>query len=902
MRALALGLALPAAACSERPATLDLPAVVRGAQEVAIDAESGRLTPVVYGAGREIGLCLEVPATLDTSRWAARLSFARKRAAEGFEPPAARAGRTLCFDAPIPETTPEETEIELCAEIVDRFDGRRFRPPCRSLRFFADAAPYTSFLDAMRRLLGERQELGFDVFLRRIDALGERARGAGMPLFESRLELIAVHFLTREGTPEAMAEASHRLAAMPAGTNRPEVSYRGGQIALQRGIFLLAQDRPAAAWLAFEEAQERFRRIADENLVAVAMRQAETLGRSGSLREAIGVLRGVIADCVYLSCPEEKAGQARLQLAWFVLLDPGAGPAELDEARGLLEAGLGRFSAADEPLERSNQLINRAYLEVRSGGDPTLWLAEARELLGRADRGEERRRLLAGWADLVDALDALAGSERRALELCRGLGSRAPHPRLAAWAASCEGRALRAVGRLADADRAFAEALAWHERGDPRETGWSLALGPGQRADDFARAARVAAELGEAARAWRLLARLDALSAAESERRRCRERVREPELVARWRSIDAEIEGLLGELAELERPASFERQREAEALRRALGQRLAELWRERPGCAATAELDDRGLDLRAVALDDEILLLRRGRSGETRVERRTPFGRAELRRLLGEIADGRQRHLGDDAWARLTAPLAAALVPEEPGEVVQFALHGLLQDVPLAALPLPGGGWLADRTVVVRRPAAARAADGGGAPAPPLVVVDPRGDLPGAKSLEPLYRELFPPARVLVGEAATRSAVTGGLALARWLHVDAHGRYEAAFPELSGLELADGRLSFVEFAGLEIPARFANLSGCRTGSWPTTADSGRYGLGGLLVRLGVEWVVASRIDLPDSLASDYNREFYRAIAAGLSVPAAHGRALAEVRRHHPPGAWSGLMLLGGARG
>jgi CHAT domain-containing protein len=290
-------------------------------------------------------------------------------------------------------------------------------------------------------------------------------------------------------------------------------------------------------------------------------------------------------------------------------------------------------------------------------------------------------------------------------------------------------------------------------------------------------------------------------------------------------------------------------------------------------------------------------------------DKRTPLEPEALARLTEEVTAALGgRHLDDAAWRRLLAPAAAALLPRDLDHLeasTTFALHGRLQLLPLAALPVPEGGWLGDRTVVALQPAGAWSGSSGSMPAVPagpalrpgLFVVDPLGDLPHARRSAKTYRALFPEARVLVRGDASRQALERHLVDSGWLHLDTHGSYQPAFPELSSLALADGPLRFVELAALPAPRRFANLSGCRTGAWHPTADSGRYGLGGLMARLGTPWTVAARAPLPDRLAEDYNRAFYAAVAAGSEAPEAHGQALAQLREDYPAAAWGALLLL-----
>jgi CHAT domain len=306
---------------------------------------------------------------------------------------------------------------------------------------------------------------------------------------------------------------------------------------------------------------------------------------------------------------------------------------------------------------------------------------------------------------------------------------------------------------------------------------------------------------------------------------------------------------------------------------------------------------------RAFTVEDEALLLHRDEGGRVRLERRTRWPRRERLATLHALAAGIEAGRGDAAgWRALATPAAAALLPLHPealGPVTELALHGALQLVPPAALPLPpesARGWLGEATAVALHVAGARAAAGGPAGSP-LFVVDPAGDLEGAERSLPVYRRLFPAARILRGGEATREAVGRALAGAEWLHIDAHARYDPVFPEMSRLRLAGGELSLIEWSRLPAPRRFANLSGCRTASWPATADSGQYGLGGLLARLGAGWVVATRGPVPDGAAFLYNQAFYRALAAGSPLPAAHASGLAALRPSYPPQVWGAILLL-----
>lgn len=898
-------------ACRTEPA---LPTRLRGAQEVLVRPDGGRL-PWVLGHRQPVGLCVTAPPGTDSSRWRARLVLGGKRlAAEpgtgGLTGPSHRLGSTLCFTAPAPAAQADSTELELCGRLEDELAGRVRPLACQQLAFSVDTTNFDELAGRLPELLALQAREGLGPFLRALAAREAEASAAAFPLLAARLALVASHYLVVEGSPAALARADQELADLPSWLAEwPHP--RAAQLWQQRAALEQAPGgEPSAAWKALARAEAVYRGLADSDFLTVAIAQAELLAQAGAPREGAVRLRAALADCERLSCLPLWVESARQQLAWTVLLDTDATTVELEEVAPQL-AGVAPGGFTAEPLEAANQAINASYFALRLGRSIDEPLGRARQLL--ASGSGERHALLSGWTDLVAAAGAMArGDHTRALELCGVLADRgrSTSPQLAPWAWSCLGQARRGSGDRAGAERAFATALSLHDFASASRLGLAVPLGAAERAADFAQAARLAVERGDPHRAWQLLSRLDALSAHEGRRRDC-QRLAAGEAVQRWRALTAESERLLAELAELERPASLARQAEAESLRRDLQQQLQGLWWQWPGCEPAGRGDDAGVDFRAFAVDDEILLLARRPDGQVELERRTPFS---YRRLVDSAAaltalESAAHDLaatpaaGSDSWESLLLPLTQALLPRDLRRLkplTVYALHGPLQALPMAALPLPGQapGVLGDLTTVALQPLAAQEATTG-INGRPLFVLDPLGDLPAALASRSFYRGLFPDAQVLAREQANLQAFRDALARASWLHLDSHGSFNPAFPELSALRLADGPLTFLELAELPAPRRFVNLSGCRTGAWSITPDSGHYGLGGLLARLGAGWVIASRSPLEDALAREYNLAFYRRIATGGTVPEAHRQGLDALRGRYPPRQWGGLLLLRG---
>jgi hypothetical protein len=911
-----------------RPALPELPGQVlvsiRGHDEVVVRSD-GTLLPLVLDGTP--GICLEAPVELETSGWQAALALDAEPDPAAVHPPDARMGRALCFDLGMPSSSLAAGTHELCGIVTDPWSGRSWRIGCRELAVRPGRAePFHELEAAMGELFSRPAEQGSAALVDELERLGARARASRFPLLAVRLELIAVFFEGLEGGVTGLDRARQRLDRLPAWIEQQEADRWGAVAAFERARLELQSGRVQQAWQLLDVAEARARRIAHPRRLMITMLEAELIARGGALGEAIARLRAALDDCEQSTCEVGQVLRARDQLAWFVTEDPDASTGELIQADDVLAAALGSLAETSDLLERANLLINRAQVEVRLGRDAGPSLLAARDLLGRTRVGEARRRYLAAWTSLVAGLDALGtGHPGQAVELCREVAADPEDADLAARAFSCIGRAQRALGRLDLAALLLDRACAVHRYAVEPDQGQRLTLGPGQMAEDVSRAARVAVEQGRADRAWVLLASLDTHLADAAERRRCRDRVEDPRLAARWAEIDDEIRTLLDRLVAVELPLGSVAGRQGSQPRRSLMLRLQALQREWPGCGRTARgatmSEGWGRGLRAFALEDEILLLHRDAAGQVTLLGREPMPRQGLRALLDRVDEAMSsRALDDAAWQELVAPLSRALVPADPdllGPITSYALHGLLHRVPVAALGLPearpGPGepvparqlrWLSDRTLVVLRPAgvADDPARGLDQPPGPLLVVDPLENLASGQRQLELYQGLYPEARLLYGRAASRPAVIRALGEVESMHFDGHGHYDAAFPELSSLQLADGPLTLVELAALPMPRRLANLSGCQTGRWPVVAGAGHYGIAGLLARRGVAWVVASRATLDDRLAARFNRALHEAAVRGATIPEAYREALAAVRRSDPAVAWAALMLVQGRVG
>ncbi|MEM1178112.1 MAG: CHAT domain-containing protein [Acidobacteriota bacterium] len=908
LRVLPLALLLGACGDGAGPLPGDVHVTPRGHYEIELDEQANPL-PVFEPKGGRIGLCLEVPGAVDSDRWRARLAFGAPAAAGHSAAPDAElehaGGRTLCFDRRLPADPAEASRQRLCATVEG--PSGAFRVPCQPFIIRSKSADY---LALQRRA---RADAG-GVELRR--AAADAAAG-GYPMLAGFLRLIEVHRLRGSGSAEDLASADELLAADEGLLANPAAAELAGNTDYQRALVALDVERRAEAWSWLGRAERSLRRTASPIRLAVVGRQASLLSSAGAGQEAVLRLREALDQSA--GAPASLTSVAEETLAWLLLRTPQADAQDIAAAERKLVTALDlqedRASKADPPpRETATTWLNVAHLRTRlPGTDVADAVGRARDLLGRAPPEDKRTLDLRDWSRVILGLGELAaGNHRAALTHCSLPPRRSTEPLLAAWADSCRGRSRRGLGATAQALEDFDRALAILGGTPGAAVGQSIHPGPGLRAEVHYRAARAWVDLGDADRAWDLLERLDHVATDETMRRQCLASGR-----GAGRRHAAEGDALLAELLALGQPTPAVDDVRRTRRRQELRQRLREHQRRFPECQSPGapRVTATSAQLRAFEVDGEILLLGRDARGQVALQRRTQMAPDRFRRTASQLGLAlEEKTLDDEGWRRLARPLAEALVPEGPfvgGSVVSYSLHGLLQQIPLAALPMGDDGWLADRLTVALRPAGALVLTPHTPPQVPtaddpalstpesgaVFIVDPGRNLPSAPRLLRFYRRLYPDAHVLAGGEATREAFLKSVAGASALHLDGHARYHPAFPELTALELSDGPVTLRQLAAAARPSHFANLSGCHTGRWSVTADSGHYGLGGLLVQLGTRWSVAARARLADDLAAEFNEIFYRSLAAGTAVPTAFQRALADVRSRHPVHRWAGLMLL-----
>ncbi len=147
------------------------------------------------------------------------------------------------------------------------------------------------------------------------------------------------------------------------------------------------------------------------------------------------------------------------------------------------------------------------------------------------------------------------------------------------------------------------------------------------------------------------------------------------------------------------------------------------------------------------------------------------------------------------------------------------------------------------------------------------IVVDPRGDLPGAwreasavrAGLDAAGREVT----TLEGAAASERQVKALLAQVDTFHYAGHGVFAGRGGWESALTLADGRLTVSDILALPRVPRRIVLSGCETGRDAEDAPLASVGLAQAFLAAGAEEVVAASRPVADELATALGAALYR---------------------------------------
>ncbi|MFD9407109.1 CHAT domain-containing protein [Streptomyces sp. NPDC059989] len=401
-----------------------------------------------------------------------------------------------------------------------------------------------------------------------------------------------------------------------------------------------------------------------------------------------------------------------------------------------------------------------------------------------------------------------------------------------------------------------------------------------------------------------------------------------PVLLADWRDLRRKLSADVMRIALADHMTVHLRVAVARLLQRGETARAFELWDALQAPAfsdllppdhpeARRAIDAEGVDgvLALGEIEGEIVgFVHRRPFEEEPVAVPTGMSAVDLQALLGVFR--REVHLfhghGSRSWIRLSQPLLAAVGPHLPDEgTLLVVLDADVQELPVHAVPLPGGGTLASRFNVVHAPnltgftalrGRARAHPEGAWPSLLTVGVAFPDE---ARALAIAHGGLC-----LSGRTLPKERIHRAMADADVVHFACHGFFDVERPLDSGLLLTSGPgvpdrhgvLSLRDFASRRITTQLIVLSACETGlGRPSPTDY--LGLARGLLAAGAAAVLVSLWKIDDLATQrfmlDFYRELWRAADNGHLEPAgALSRTQRKWARTRPAQEWAAFRLVG----
>lgn len=277
--------------------------------------------------------------------------------------------------------------------------------------------------------------------------------------------------------------------------------------------------------------------------------------------------------------------------------------------------------------------------------------------------------------------------------------------------------------------------------------------------------------------------------------------------------------------------------------------------------------------------------------------------RANLRRPEKAIEAGRS------LYTRLIAPVAAHIQPKR----LLIVPHGILHNLPFAALH-DGKRYLIeshDLRILPSATAGKHLRGGPGSRLAPMLVLGnpdlgaPERDLPYAGVEAKQVAAMTPESKLLLRNAASETAFRDLSAAFSFLHIAAHGEFDASRPLDSALLLSsdaqnDGRLTVGELFGLSLEAELVALSACESGLGTIDTGDEVVGLTRGLFYAGARSVLASLWEVDDAATARLMQDFYARLAKKGRATALREAQLALMKDYPQPYFWAAFYLTGQA--
>ena len=273
----------------------------------------------------------------------------------------------------------------------------------------------------------------------------------------------------------------------------------------------------------------------------------------------------------------------------------------------------------------------------------------------------------------------------------------------------------------------------------------------------------------------------------------------------------------------------------------------------------------------AVVTATRTRLLTIGRTADVRLQA-DQLRRACSRSFAANGESRRSAHASDarECAARLDAMLFGAVRLGDRPSILSPPPG--LQATPWGCLPS-----LSNRSFVVTASASTWLSPGVTAMSGPATLVA-GPNLQYADAEIELIASIHPASATFPAKKSKCAGVLARLEGSRLAHIASHGSFTADHPMLSGLELADGRLTAYDIERLTRPPPLFVISACHGGLSTEQPGEELMGFTSALIGLGVSNVIASGVPVPDDERTlAFIEALHRQLAAGAPPPdALHG--------------------------
>jgi CHAT domain-containing protein/tetratricopeptide (TPR) repeat protein len=262
-----------------------------------------------------------------------------------------------------------------------------------------------------------------------------------------------------------------------------------------------------------------------------------------------------------------------------------------------------------------------------------------------------------------------------------------------------------------------------------------------------------------------------------------------------------------------------------------------------------------------------------------------------------QILDATNRHL-HELYKHLIAPL----IKDVKTPHLAIVPHGSLHFLPFHAF-FDGQRYLIDEFEVSYAPSASvfkyclekQVVQN----ASPLLVGVADESVPLVKEELSRLKLLFPGARLLQDESATREAFVENSQVSEFLHIATHAVFRQDNPMFSSFKLADGWFTAFDLFSMACQTNLVTLSGCQSGMSEVTGADDLLGLMRGFLYAGARSLLLSLWNVNDESTAELMARFYQEWQQGVAKSAAFRSAMLVTRERYPnPFYWAPFLLVG----